>query len=280
MDKFTEILRSITLGIVQGLTEFLPVSSSFHLRFVPSILGWPEIGLAFSAFLHLGTLLAIFIYFGKDLYSLTVNSYREAFLPDFSIVRLCNTLGFKILIGTIPAVAIGFIFHDQIEMLDKNQILTSCCLIGVALLLWFIDAQPIKKENLQENISKREAVAIGIGQACALIPGVSRSGATIGVGRTLGYSREEAARFSFLLGTPVILGAGLLEILKVMKHSVQLEVGIGTCLIGCLAAAITGYFVIGFFLKILQNTSLLPFIIYRIVIGSIGLFMVLKGWIR
>jgi undecaprenyl-diphosphatase len=274
-----QIVRSVVLGIVQGLTEFLPISSSFHLRLVPALLGWPKIGLAFSAFLHLGTLLAVVIYFGKDLLQIAQNGYHELLNPTFSFARFTNTLAFKIMLGSVPAVLIGFFFHDQLELLDRNLYVTSVCLIVVGLFLWFCDQSPINKTSL-EQIRANESVLVGIGQASALVPGVSRSGATISVGRLLGFNREQAAKFSFLLGVPVIFGAGLLELLKVLKHSAELEVGISACVVGCITSALVGYFAIHFLLKFLQTNSLLPFTIYRLVVGAGSLFLLLKGSIK
>jgi undecaprenyl-diphosphatase len=273
MERLQEIFRSVVLGVVQGLTEFLPVSSSFHLRLIPAVFGWPEIGIAFSAFLHLGTLLAVLIYFSKDLLTISSEGWTQLTQPHFSIVRFTNSLAWKILLGTIPAVLLGLFFHDQLEKLDSNFWLTSSCLIIVGVFLWVSDLSPSSKNNLSE-MKSRNSIAIGIGQAVALIPGVSRSGATISTGRLFGFSREDAARFSFLLGVPVILGAGLLEMYKVFKNPSQMEFSLLACFIGCLTAALVGYFAIDFLIKFLQKSSLLPFVIYRIIVGTLSLVFV------
>ena len=221
MEKLSEILRAIVLGAVQGLTEFLPVSSSFHLRLVPALFHWPEMTLSFSAFLHLGTLLAIAVYFGKDLWNIGLEGFKALFEPNFSLMRFSNSLAFKIIIGSIPAVLIGFFLHDKLEELDKNLFLTSIFLIIISFMLLSSDLFAVKKNNLEE-LKTSESFAIGLGQALALIPGVSRSGATISVGRFFGFKRESAARYSFLLGFPVILGAGLLETLKLFKKRIEI----------------------------------------------------------
>lgn len=281
MDKLSEILRAIVLGAVQGLTEFLPVSSSFHLRLIPALFNWPEMTLAFSAFLHLGTLLAIGIYFGKDLWNIALEAHKALFEPNFSLMRFTNSLAFKIIVGSIPAVLVGFFLHDQLEKLDQNLYITSLFLIFISFVLLASDLCAIKKNNLQE-LKSQESFAIGLGQALALIPGVSRSGATISVGRFFGFKREEAARYSFLLGFPVILGAGLLETIKLFKYvnSSSSSPDLLACFLGFATAAIIGYLVIGFFLKFLENATLLSFVIYRLIVGIGALILLSLGLIK
>ncbi|MDX1918113.1 MAG: undecaprenyl-diphosphate phosphatase [Candidatus Caenarcaniphilales bacterium] len=273
MINFQEYLRAIVLGIVQGLTEFLPISSSFHLRVVPTLLGWQEPGLAFSVFLHLGTLVAIFIYFGKDLFELGVEGFQVLLHNPQS---LFDTLAGKIALATIPAIWIGFFLHGQLARIDQNFHLTAACLIGFSVLLWIADLATVKIPSCND-LSLWQTMQIGIGQAMALIPGVSRSGATITVGRFLGLGHDQAARFSFLLGAPVILGAGLLELVKFMRKPSELEISLGACLAGCIVAGIVGFFAIDLLIKFMQARTLLPFVIYRIVFGIIILFMLQRG---
>ena len=269
-----KLYQALILGLVQGLTEFLPVSSSFHLRLVPSLLHWPETSLSFAAFLHLGTLVAIFAYFYQDVWFL----FKEAFLPQFSWVQFKGSLAFKIMLGTIPAVLIGFGLRDLLEKLDSNLYLTSCCLIIVGLIILLADHSLVRKNGLG-SLSLGEVILIGFGQAAALIPGVSRSGSTISVARFLGIDRYQAARFSFLLGMPVILGAGLWESIKMFRYAQQ-RPDLMVCAVGFLSAAISGYLVIGFFLKFLQNATLLSFVVYRLVIGLISLWLLYTGIIK
>jgi undecaprenyl-diphosphatase len=278
--KFSEIVRCVVLGIVQGLTEFLPVSSSFHLRVVPELLGWPEPGLALSVFLHIGTLAGIFLFFGKDLFEIAVDFCKSIFASNFSFAALTSTLGWKIIIGSLPAIFIGFFFHDYLETIDKNLYITPFALVIVGILLWVSDLGQFTKPDMLNNLTVGQSFLIGLGQALALIPGVSRSGSTMMLARFLSFSREDAAKFSFLLGTPVIFGAGLLELVKVFKHPEELHVSWVACLLGCIASAIVGFFAIKFLVKFLQSHSLFWFMIYRVVFGSVVLVGLFKGLIK
>ncbi len=276
LEKYEEIIRCMVLGIVQGLTEFLPISSSFHLRLVPDIFGWPAIGLGLSAFLHLGTLIAVFIYFGKDLFEIAIETFKSLSSPK----SFFASLGFKIIIASLPAIIFGFFAHDFFEKIDQNLTITTICLIVVGILLFITDLKPVTINDLEKNINWWQALLIGFGQAAALFSGVSRSGSTITVARLLGFSRPESARFSFLMGSPVILGAGLYEVFKAFKNTKSLEVSWTAAIIGAVFSAIIGYFAIKFLLKFLQTQSLFPFMLYRLIVGSIVLFAISKGFFK
>ncbi|MDJ0624771.1 MAG: undecaprenyl-diphosphatase UppP [Candidatus Caenarcaniphilales bacterium] len=279
MEKIYEIFRCTILGIVQGLTEFLPISSSFHLRVVPSALGWPEVGISLSVFLHLGTLVGVLLFFGKDLWSIFLDGWKTLFIPTFSPNKFMTTMAWKIIIGSIPAVFFGFFFHDFFEQVDNNFYITASCLIIVGLILWVSDTKGLHLKSI-DQLTWQNALIIGFAQASALIPGVSRSGATISMARIFNFSREEAARFSFILGVPVIFGAGLLETIKVIKHPSDMEVSMIACLAGFTSAAVVGFLSIKFLLKFLQTYSLAPFVFYRIVLGGIVLFCMYKGYLN
>jgi len=248
-------ILAILAGAVQGLTEFLPISSTGHLIIFEHIfnISQKEFGLAFDASLHLGTLAAVIIFFYKD--------YLSVF--DFK-----NKLFLKLVIGTIPAIILGLAFEGLIE----NH-LRSLTLIGYSMVLFsfvMIAAEFFAKKNkLEGTISKKDSFIIGFAQGLALIPGISRSGATISAGLFLKQTRASAARFAFLLSGPIIAGAGSKKFLDVfLKESVSAN-DLKFFVVGIISSAIFGYFTIKYFLKYLQKNTLTPFIIYRIALGAV-----------
>ncbi|MFQ5885919.1 MAG: undecaprenyl-diphosphatase UppP, partial [Anaerolineae bacterium] len=259
------MLQALILGIVQGATEFLPISSSGHLVLVPWLLGWEDPGLAFDAFLHLGTLVAVLAYFRDDLWSLTlawVGSVRERSLdnPQARIAWL-------ILWGTLPAAVMGLTLESLFERLFAAPVWVSIFLLVTGLLL-FLGEGVRKSESQIESLTWLDALLVGLAQGVAIAPGVSRSGATISAGLWRGLEREEAARFSFLLATPAILGANLLQLWGLSKLSGAGEVA-STLLLGFLAAAVSGYLAIRFFLGFLKRRSLYPFSLYCWLLGTL-----------
>src|SRR5918995_4391782 len=204
------LLEAIVLGIVQGLTEFLPISSTGHLRIVPAFLGWEDPGAAFTAVTQLGTMAAVVIYFRNDLARIARTWTRS--LRDPSLRRdLDARLGWYILLGTIPIGIFGLAFKDQIETGARDLYLIGTTLIVLGLLL--LAAEKVgKRDRSIEDINRRDGILIGIAQACALVPGVSRSGATITAGLFLGFDRESAARYSFLLSVPAVVLSGVFEL--------------------------------------------------------------------
>lgn len=263
--------QAILLGVLQGVTEFLPVSSSGHLVIVPYLLGWPAPGLMLDTILHLGTLVAIVVYFWGDLWRLLKAAWRSLRLrrlddPD-------ARLAWAIVVGTIPAAIIGFLWQDLFEQLfGMPQAAAGFLLVTAALLL------------LAEYFGKREmplavmpwwhAVLIGLAQALAIAPGLSRSGATIAAGLLLGYRREEATRFSFLLAVPIILGSGLYSLLQVAQAGLDLS-HFPVLGAGFLAAALTGYLAIAGLLLLVRRRSLWPFAVYCAALGTLVLSGVL-----
>ncbi|MEP2653510.1 MAG: undecaprenyl-diphosphate phosphatase, partial [Paraglaciecola sp.] len=207
------IFEIIILAIIQGLTEFLPISSSAHLILPSEVLGWNDQGLAYDVAVHVGSLLAVMIYFRADIWRLA-----NAWLRNGLGKNQTNDsrLAWWVIIGTIPAVLFGFAFKDFIEVYGRSALVIACTTIGFGLLLWYADskAKQIKTVN---GITWKNAIFIGIAQAIAIIPGTSRSGITMTAGLMIGLDRESAARFSFLLSIPVILGAGLLASLDLVQ---------------------------------------------------------------
>src|SRR3989338_8019206 len=242
-------------GAIQGLTEFLPVSSTGHLIIFEHIfnISQKEFGLAFDASLHLGTLIAVLIFFFKDY---------------LSVFNFKNNLFIKLVIGTIPAAILGLIFENLIE----NQF-RSLTLIAYSLILFsfvMIAAEMYaKRQKQQKAISKRDSFVVGLAQSLALVPGVSRSGATISAGLFLGQTRASAARFAFLLSGPIIAGAGSKKFFDVAMRQNLTSDDLRFFIIGIISSAIFGYLTIKYFLKYLQTNTLYPFIAYRIILGLI-----------
>lgn len=276
-----EILRAIILGAVQGLTEFLPISSSAHLIIVPWLFGWEEPGLSFGVALHLGTLAAVLAHFRRDLVAMALAVPRGLLMRrpfDDPMARL----GWIIILGSIPAAVAGLLFEHTIDRffhageggrLAIVAIGSSLILLGLLLAL----AERIASHRRPvATLDARDGFLVGLAQALALFPGVSRSGATITAGLFLGMKRDAAARFSFLLGIPAILGAGLFETRKVMVNG--LAPGEATSFAaGMLTAAIVGYLAIAFLLRFLRTRSTTLFIVYRVALGVVLLLLVATG---
>lgn len=263
--------QAILLGILQGATEFLPVSSSGHLVIVPHLLGWPDPGLALDTILHLGTLVAILVYFWSDLWRLAraaLKSLRTRQLDDPDA-----RLAWAIVVATIPGAVLGVLLEDFFgQLFGMPKVVAGFLLVTAVLLL--VSEYLSKRELPITAMSWWHALWIGLAQALAIAPGLSRSGATIAAGLLLGYRREDAARFSFLLAVPIVLGGGLYQVYKVLRAGadvVQLQV-FG---VGFLAAAITGYLAIAGLLMLVRRRSLWPFALYCATFGALVLTGVL-----
>ena len=277
------VLQAALIGLLQGLTEFIPVSSSAHLELAPWIFGWPTNGLlgslSFDVFLHLGTLLALLGYFGGDwlrLLRAAIASIVERRIGD----DLDRRLAWLLIMATIPAALIGFVGEDWINRVlhaDNDSVrlaIAGFVVIGAAAL-WLADRLGSRRREI-DGLDPPSAVTIGLSQALALLPGISRSGATITAGLALGLTRESAARFSFLLATPITLGAGLYGSRKLLEAShtgvewLALAVGFGT-------AAISGILAIGFMLSWLRHRSVTVFSLYRLGFAALIVTLVLAG---
>ncbi len=266
------------LGVVQGLTEFLPISSTAHLILVPVIFGWTDEllnSLSFDVALHLGTLLALLAVFWRDWISLTTAALRS--IRERSLADPQARLAWLIALATIPGALAGVLFQKQIEHQLRSPLVIGVAMIGIAILLAIIDRMSAKTYD-EQKLGPISALAIGIGQAIALIPGVSRSGATIAVGLAAGLTRPAAARFSFLLSTPIILGAIAKQALDLIRGGVPAS-DIPPMIVGILAAAITGYLCIHFLLAYLRRRSLMVFVVYRVILGAIVIVMTLTGYL-
>jgi len=269
------LLQSIVLGIVQGLTEFLPISSSAHLRIVPALLGWEDPGAAFTAVTQLGTEAAVLIYFRHELWSILtkwLRALRDPALRSHPDVRL----GWFIIVATIPIGVLGFIFRDQIETGARNLWLIGTVLIVFALVLGYADRVGSHERSI-ERLSTRDGVLIGLAQSLSLVPGVSRSGATMSAGLLLGLERPTAARFSFLLVVPAVVLSGLFELREVISGDESVRSSLGNVFVATAVAFVVGYAAIAWLLRYLAHHSVRLFVIYRIALGSLVLGLVAAG---
>lgn len=263
-----EIIQTILLSIIQGIAEFLPISSSGHLIIFSWFMSGQPLPLSLNVSLHFGTLLAVLIYFRKDWINLTFAAFE--LLKTKSFVTTDQKLLYQLVLASIPAGLVGIFFKDLIEIWLHHPIIVIFPLGLVGLLLWFIDKKSKSEKSISE-LSNKEAFLIGLAQMMALIPGVSRSGATIAMARFLHLSRYQAARFSFLLGTPAMLGASLIHIKDFLAHQ-----GDPSFYIGILTAFLSGLLTIHFLLSFLQRFGFAIFAIYRLIL-AIGIgFIVLR----
>ncbi|PYU22263.1 MAG: UDP-diphosphatase [Acidobacteria bacterium] len=264
------LFHAVVLAIVQGLTEFLPISSSAHLWFFPWALHWPDGGLPFDVALHAGTLVAVVLYFLRTWIELVLNGFGIHFPAQASSdqVRTNRRLFWLLVIGTIPGGIVGFLFERFIEETWRNPGPIAAATIAVALLMAIADSTRNLRRAL-EHVNLGDAIGIGSAQALALFPGVSRSGITIIAGLWRKMTRETAARFSFLLSTPLIAGAALKEVPQLLRmhRSSGVELPLSTLLTAIVVSAVVGYAVIGFLLRYLQRRTLKIFIVYRIIFG-------------
>lgn len=264
-------LHAFVLGALQGLTEILPISSSAHLILIPKILGWPESGLTFDVALHLGSLLALSLYFWRDICDMAFNFFGS--ISGKGLHTSGSRLPWYIIIGTVPAAIIGKIFETPIEELFRQSPLLICTLLIIfGLLLAFADTTGAKRWKL-DRMTLKAAILIGLAQCLALVPGVSRSGITITAALLIGFNRETSARFSFLLSLPIVFGAAILKVGHLFKTGIP--AGETTpLLIGVLSSAVFGYLSVALLLKLVQRYSLYPFVWYRLAAGVVFLLLV------
>ncbi len=265
------VLEAIVLGITQGLTEFLPVSSTAHLRIVPAFAGWEDPGAAFTAVTQLGTMTAVLLYFRDDL-SRIARAWLRSLRDPAVRGELDARLGWYIVIGTIPIGIFGLIFKDQIENGARDLYLIGTTLIVLGLLL-LVAERVAKHDRPLEKITTRDGIAIGFAQALALVPGVSRSGATLTAGLFLGFDRTSAARYSFLLSVPAVVLSGLFEFASILGGEDGEHVGLGALAIATFLAFVVGYASIAFLLRFLERHSTIVFVVYRVALGTIVLVL-------
>lgn len=269
------LLESIVLGIVQGLTEFLPISSSAHQRIVPAMLGWDDPGAAFTAVTQLGTEAAVLIYFRRDLAGIAttwLRSLRDPVLRSRHEARM----GWYLIIASVPIVIFGLAFENQIENGARDLWLVGSVLILFALVLGYADRRGSHDRDL-EGISTRDGVIIGLAQSLALIPGVSRSGATMSAGLLLGMKRPAAARFSFLLAVPTVLGSGLFQLQAILTGEEGGGEPLAYVAIATVISFAVGYLAIAWFLRYLANHTVGVFVGYRIALGALVLALTAAG---
>jgi undecaprenyl-diphosphatase len=271
MDAF----QAIVLGIVQGLTEFLPISSTAHLRIVPAFAGWDDPGAAFTAVVQLGTMAAVLLYFRQDLWNITVATLRSIREPELRRT-LDARLGWFIVLGTIPISILGLLFKNKIETDARQLTLIGITLIVLGIVLEIAERVG-RKERDVDTLTARDAGVIGLAQAAALVPGVSRSGATISAGLFLGLNRAAAARYSFLLSVPAVVLSGLFELRHVSDGG---GAGAVPTAIATVIAFVVGYASIAWLLKYLTRHPVTVFVIYRVVLGAVVLALVATNTIN
>ncbi|MDQ5986418.1 MAG: Undecaprenyl-diphosphatase [Syntrophus sp. SKADARSKE-3] len=257
-------LHAAILGLVQGLGEFLPISSSAHLVLIPWLFKWDDPGLTFDIALHFGTLIAVAIYFWKD-WLILVNKG----LTDFRSTE--GQLFWYLVAATIPGALVGFLLEKKAETIFREPVLIATMLILLGIVLYWADRRSAK--NIEMNkITFKTSLFIGLSQALAIIPGVSRSGITMTMGLLLGLTREGAARFSFLLSAPIILGASLVKLPHLISNPAEITTQF---IIGMLVSFVTGFISIGFLLRYVQTKNFLPFAWYRFILGSLVIMIFL-----
>jgi undecaprenyl-diphosphatase len=267
--------EAVVLGIVQGLTEFLPISSSAHLRLVGEIFGWDDPGAAFTAITQIGTEFAVLLYFRRDIGRIIAAWFgslagRRKGDPD-------ARMGWLIIVGSIPIVVLGLLFQDDIETTLRDLRIVAITLVAFALILLWADRVGAKKREL-DQLTIGHGVAFGFAQAMALIPGVSRSGGTITMGLFLGYTRAAAARYSFLLAVPAVLGSGFFQAYEALTGDVEgAGVAWGPTIVATVIAFFVGLSVIAWLLRYLDRGSFVPFVVYRVALGLTVLALVIAG---
>jgi undecaprenyl-diphosphatase len=272
------LLEAVVLGIVQGLTEFLPISSTAHLRIVPAFAGWEDPGAAFTAVTQLGTMAAVVIYFRHDLARITRAWLRSIGQPELR-GELDARLGWYIVLGTVPIGIFGILFKDQIETGARDLYLIGVALIVLGLILLLAEKVGSHDRPL-DQIRTRDGFLIGFAQALALIPGVSRSGATITAGLFMGLERAAAARFSFLLSVPAVVLSGMLELGTILSGEEEGGDSLGALLVATFFAFISGYAAIAFLLRFLERHTTAIFVAYRVALGALVLVLVSAGTIE
>jgi undecaprenyl-diphosphatase len=267
--------EAVVLGVVQGLTEFLPISSSAHLRIVGEAFGWDDPGAAFTAITQIGTEIAVLLYFRRD-----IGRIIAAWVGSLAGRRKGDPdarMGWLIIVGSIPIVVLGLLFQDRIETTLRDLRIVAIALVAFSLILYWADRVGAKKRELRD-LTVGHGIAFGFAQAMALVPGVSRSGGTITMGLFLGYTRAAAARYSFLLAVPAVLGSGFFQAYEALTGDVEGEtVAWGPTIVATVIAFAVGLSVIAWLLRYLNRGSFTPFVVYRVVLGLTVLALVGTG---
>lgn len=278
-----EWFQAAVLGVIQGLTEFLPVSSSAHLRIYPELFGWEDPGASFTAVTQIGTEAAVILYFAKDIAGIVTAWFRSLFarrqrrgnhaaIPKYD--EHAARMGWYVIIGTIPIVVVGLVFQTTIRDDFRSLWIVGTTLIVLGVILGISD-RVARRNRGERDITLRDAVLIGGAQALSVIPGVSRSGASISAALLLGLDRAAAARFAFLLAIPAVLGAGFFEWPKALSE--ESVYGGGPLILATVIAFVVGYAVVAWLLRYLAKGSFAPFVIYRIILGALTLVLLTTG---
>jgi undecaprenyl-diphosphatase len=268
-----DLFKAVFLGLLQGLTEFLPISSSAHLRIFPELLGWEDPGAAFTAVVQIGTELAVLLYFWRDIWRIGSTWLRSLFVRQLRTEQDAR-MGWFIVVGSLPIVLLGVAFKDVIERDFRNLWVIGTTLILLGIVLGIAEKVGRKSQSI-ERLTMRDAVLLGLAQAAALVPGVSRSGSTISMGLFLGYEREAATRYAFLLAVPAVIGAGLFELPEIPGG--HYEYGVVPTVVATVVAFVVGYAAIAWLLRYVSTHSYAPFIVYRIGLGAITLALLGAG---
>lgn len=267
-----DLLRAVVLGVVQGLTEFLPISSSAHLAIVPKFLGWEDPGAAYTAVVQIGTELAVVLYFWRDIWTIGSGWVRGVFSAEARRAPEWR-MGWFIIIGSLPIVVLGLLLQDLIDSEFRNLVVIGTTLIVLGVVLGLAERIGRKVKPL-EQMNARDAVLLGLAQAGALVPGVSRSGATISMGLFLGYERAVATRYAFLLAIPAVVGAGVYKLKDIGGDNTY---GVGPTIVGTVISFVVGLAVIHWLLRYVSTRSYAPFVAYRIGLGALVLILVGAG---
>jgi undecaprenyl-diphosphatase len=262
-----ETLQIVVLAVVQGLTEFLPISSSAHLILVPVILNWPDQGLVFDVAVHVGSLAAVMLYFRHEIINMTQAWFASVLKKSHS---RDSRLAWWVILGTLPAVVFGLFFKDVVETDLRSPLVIAWATIGFGMLLGIADR--VQRHVRDEySMSWKDVLLIGFFQALALIPGTSRSGITMTAGLFLGLNRDAAARFSFLLSIPLIIASGVFKTRDLLESKVPVEWGL--LLLAVVLSAVSAWLCIHFFLRLINRIGMMPFVLYRLVLGVFLLFL-------
>ncbi|WP_306371244.1 undecaprenyl-diphosphate phosphatase [Nocardiopsis sp. CC223A] len=266
------IFEAVVLGLIQGLTEFLPVSSSAHLRVFAAFFQWPDPGAAFTAVTQIGTELAVVVYFRKRIWAVISTWLRSLFDRDLR-GDVNARIGWYVILATIPIGVLGLLLEEQIDSAFRDLRLIALSLIVFGLILGAVD-HFARRERELEDLTLGRGITFGLFQTLALIPGVSRSGATITGGRMLGFNRPAAAEFAFLIALPAVFASGLYKMLDIGGGEYA---GWGATIVGTLVAFVIGYIVIAWLMRFISTHSFMPFVYYRIALGALILVLVFSG---
>ena len=267
-----DFFRAVVLGVIQGLTEFLPISSSAHLAIFPKFFGWDDPGAAYTAVIQIGTELAVLLYFWRDIWTIGSGWVRGVFSADARREPEWR-MGWFVIIGSVPIVLLGLLLQDAIDRDFRNLWVIGTTLIVLGIVLGIAERVGRKSSPI-EDLSMKHAVLLGLAQAGALVPGVSRSGATISMGLFLGYERAAATRYAFLLAIPAVVGAGIFKLKDIGGDNTY---GTGPTVVGTVVSFVVGLAVIHWLLKYVSTHSYTPFVVYRVGLGAVVLVLVGSG---